>query len=135
VIRPEQPDGPRFAVMGWVGEKNHMHEMSLALEILSICERELNRLPETRVTAVGVEAGAFSGVDADSLQFCLEVVMSGHFDGVRCEVARQPGEATCPTCDRVFKVMQAPFECPECGGRARGVLGGQGLQLSYLEVE
>lgn len=112
-----------------------MHEMSLALEILSICERELSGLPETRVTAVGVEAGAFSGVDADSLRFCLEVVMAGQFDGVRCEVVRQPGEATCPRCDKAFKVMQAPFECPECGALARGVVGGQGLQLSYLEVE
>jgi hydrogenase nickel incorporation protein HypA/HybF len=112
-----------------------MHEMSLALEILSICERELNKLPETRVTALGVEVGAFSGVEPDSLQFCLEVVMSDRFDGVRCEVVREAGEATCPTCDKTFKVMQAPFECPECGGLARGLSGGQGLQLSYLEVE
>ncbi|NIN72677.1 MAG: hypothetical protein GTO46_12290 [Gemmatimonadetes bacterium] len=112
-----------------------MHEMSLALEILSICERELGGLPETRVTAVGVEVGAFSGVDADNLQFCLEAVMCGQFDGVRCEVVRQPGEAACPSCDRAFRVMQAPFECPECGSLARGLSGGQDLQLSYLEVE
>ena len=48
---------------------------------------------------------------------------------------REAGEATCPACDNRFKVTQAPFECPACGGRARGVSGGQGLQLSYLEVE
>ena len=112
-----------------------MHEMSLALEILSICERELEKLPETRVTALSVEVGAFSGVEADSLQFCLEVVMSDRFDGVRCEVVRQPGEAACPTCEVRFEVMQAPFECPACGGLAHGLSGGQGLQLRYLEVE
>lgn len=109
--------------------------MSLALEILSICERQLGQLPETRVTAVGVEVGAFSGVDADSLQFCLEVVMSNRFEGIRCEVMREAGMAACPSCDSRFEVTQAPFQCPECGGLARGVSGGQGLQLSYLEVE
>ncbi|MGD2216397.1 MAG: hydrogenase maturation nickel metallochaperone HypA [Gemmatimonadales bacterium] len=112
-----------------------MHEMSLALEILSICERELAKLPETRVTALGVEVGAFSGVDADSLQFCLEVVMADRFQGVRCEVVRRAGAAGCRNCEKTFAVMQAPFECPECGGLARGVSGGQVLQLSYLEVE
>jgi hydrogenase nickel incorporation protein HypA/HybF len=112
-----------------------MHEMSLALEILSICERELNKLPETRVTALRVEVGAFSGVDADSLQFCLEVVMSGRFGGVRCEVERQAAEAVCPMCNKRFEVTRAPFECPECGGLARGLSGGQSLQVKYMEVE
>jgi len=112
-----------------------MHEMSLALEILSLCERELAKVPQTRVRAVAVEVGFFSGVDADSLQFCLEVVMSGRFEGVRCEVVRQPGEAICPECGGRFEVTRAPFECPECGGLARGFTGGHGLQVRYVEVE
>jgi hydrogenase nickel incorporation protein HypA/HybF len=112
-----------------------MHEMSLALEIRSICERELAKLPETRITALGVDVGVFSGVEVDTLQFCLEVVMSERFDGIRCEVVRQPGVAACLTCGQEFKVERAPFECPECGVIARGISGGQGLQVSYLEVE
>ena len=52
-----------------------MHEMSLALEIRSICERELAKLPEEQITALGVDVGAFNGVEVDTLQFCLEVVM------------------------------------------------------------
>ncbi len=112
-----------------------MHEMSLALEIRSICERELAKLPETRVTAVGVEVGAFSGVELESLRFCLEVVMSERFDGVRCEVVREPGVAACPACGVQFEVVRAPFECRACGALARGISGGGGLQLSYLEVE
>jgi hydrogenase nickel incorporation protein HypA/HybF len=112
-----------------------MHEMSLALEIRSICERELKRLPETRVTAVGVTVGAFSGVEVETLKFCLEVVMAERFDGVRCDVIREPGTAVCPACGSEFEVERAPFECPDCGVSARGVSGGQGLHVSYLEVE
>jgi hydrogenase nickel incorporation protein HypA/HybF len=112
-----------------------MHEMSLALEIRSICESELDKLPETRITALGVEVGAFSGVEVDTLQFCLEVVMAERFDGVRCEVMREPGRAACPSCGHEFDVERAPFECPKCLAFARGIAGGAGLQVSYMEVE
>ena len=112
-----------------------MHELSLALEIRSICERELAKVPESRVTAIGVEVGAFSGVEVETLRFCLDVVMAEVFDGVRCDVTREAGVAICPSCDLEFEVTRAPFECTNCGGLALGMSGGQSLQLSYLEVE
>ena len=112
-----------------------MHEMSLAPEIKTICERELAKLPEKRITALGIEVGSFSGVEVDILKFCLEVVMSERIDSIRCEVHREPGVAACVSCGVEFEVEWAPFECPDCGVLARGISGGQGLQLSYLEVE
>jgi hydrogenase nickel incorporation protein HypA/HybF len=112
-----------------------MHEMSLALEIRGICERELERQAESRLTAVGLEVGAFAGVEVETLRFCLETVMAERFGPVRCEVGREPGRAVCPPCGKEFEVMRAPFECPVCGGMARGFSGGQSLHVSYLEVE
>ncbi len=112
-----------------------MHEMSLAFEIRSICERELAKLPETRITALGVEVGAFSGVETETLQFCLEVVLSERHDGVRCEVIRKAGMAACLGCGHEFQVMRAPFECPQCGMLAHGISGGESLQVTYIEVE
>jgi hydrogenase nickel insertion protein HypA len=109
--------------------------MSLALEVRSICERELAKLPESRITALGVEVGAFSGIEVDTLQFCLEVVLSECFDGVQCDVVHEPGEAVCLKCGSQFAVERAPFECPKCGVIAHGVSGGQGLLVSYIEVE
>jgi len=112
-----------------------MHEMSLALEIGSICERELARAPEGRLTALGIVVGAFSGVEVDSLRFSLGVVLKGRFGDVSLEIEREPGIAVCSACAHRFEVEQAPFECPECAALARGVAGGQSLQVSYLEVE
>jgi hydrogenase nickel incorporation protein HypA/HybF len=112
-----------------------MHEMSLALEIREICVRELESQPETHLTALGLEAGAFSGVEIDTLQFCLEVVMSERFDGVTCDVVRVAGVAVCLACGEEFDVCRAPFECPQCGGVARGVSGGGDLRVTYIEVE
>jgi hydrogenase nickel incorporation protein HypA/HybF len=109
--------------------------MSLALEIGTICERELSRVSERRITALGVQVGAFSGVEVDTLRFCLEVVLKEHHGDVQLEIEREPGVAACVACAREFEVERAPFECPACGAVARGVSGGQSLQVSYLEVE
>lgn len=107
----------------------------MALEIRSICEAELASLPESRVTAVGVEVGAFSGVEVDTLRFCLELIMAERFEGVSVQVEREPGRARCLTCDEEFEVSRAPFECPRCGSIAYGAAGGGSLRVSYLEVE
>ena len=109
--------------------------MSLALEIRSIVERELAKRPGCRLTGLGVEVGAFSGVEVDSLEFCLEVVLAERFAGVSCEVKAEPGTAGCLGCGRRFQVSRAPFECPSCGKPALGVDGGDSLHVSYLEVE
>lgn len=112
-----------------------MHEMSLALEIGSICERELAKVAESRIRAVGVRVGVFSGTEPDTLKFCLEIVLKERFGDVAVEIEREPGLAACLGCGLQFEVRQAPFECPACGVAARGFSGGQGLQVSYLEVE
>jgi len=112
-----------------------MHEMSLALEIRSICEGELARRPESKLTAVGLEVGALSGVEMDALRFCLEVVLGERFDGVRCDIERDAGVARCLGCDEEFEVVSAPFDCPRCGSVAYGVSGGESLRVTYLEVE
>jgi hydrogenase nickel incorporation protein HypA/HybF len=109
--------------------------MSLALEIGAICERELAQAPEGRITGLGVQVGAFSGVEVDTLRFCLEVVLKERHGAVVIEIEREPGTAACPACDIEFEVRTAPFECPSCGSVAWGVNGGQSLQVSYLEVE
>jgi hydrogenase nickel incorporation protein HypA/HybF len=109
--------------------------MSLALEIGSICEHELAKAAESRIIAVGVRVGVFSGTEPDTLRFCLEVVLKQRFGDVSVEIEREPGLATCLGCGTQFEVQRAPFDCPECGAVARGFCGGQGLQVSYLEVE
>ncbi|MBA4071974.1 MAG: hypothetical protein C0497_09095 [Gemmatimonas sp.] len=52
-----------------------MHELSLAVEIGSIAERELGATV-SRCVAVGVDVGLDSGVEPSALEFCLESVLS-----------------------------------------------------------
>jgi Zn finger protein HypA/HybF involved in hydrogenase expression len=49
-----------------------MHEMSLASSILDAVHAE-----PARVTKVGLRIGEWSGVDTESLRFCLETLSAG----------------------------------------------------------
>jgi Zn finger protein HypA/HybF involved in hydrogenase expression len=110
--------------------------MSLALEIRSICERELARQGAGgRLAVVGIDVGAFAGVDTQSLQFCLDTILGETFGPVRTEIRRLPGTAVCVACGSEFPVSRAPFECPACGGAACGAGGGDELRVNYLELE
>ena len=41
----------------------------------------------------------------------------------------------CPQCNRTFAVVDYSFACPDCGETATRCVGGDELELSYLEVE
>lgn len=112
-----------------------MHEMSLALEIQEICGRRLAGESGGRLTVVGIEVGAFAGVEPENLRFCVGAVLAEEFGDVRCDLQVIPARAYCPSCAEEFAVKEAPFECPACGSVARGAEGGDDLRVSYLEIE
>jgi len=53
-----------------------MHEMSVALEICRIAERQAGEGGAGRVVTVGVEVGDDAGVEVSSLAFCLEELLA-----------------------------------------------------------
>src|SRR5579862_375856 len=57
-----------------------MHEMGIANSILEAVHKELHPYPRHWAEKVGVRIGEYSGVNADSLRFCFEVLAkSGEF--------------------------------------------------------
>jgi Zn finger protein HypA/HybF involved in hydrogenase expression len=70
-----------------------MHEMSMALEVGRLVERELERHPG-RLLSVGILVGDDAGLEPESLAFCLEAVLAHPpFAGARPVVSRTPGDA------------------------------------------
>lgn len=70
-----------------------MHEMSVALEVCRMAEERLGREALGGVVAVGVEVGDDAGVEPESLEFCLEAVLSTPpFHGARPVITRLPGD-------------------------------------------
>lgn len=70
-----------------------MHEMSLALEVCSIVERQLPEGQLERVLAVGVEVGDQAGIEAGNLEFWLETLLaSPPFNSARPVIKRVEGD-------------------------------------------
>lgn len=70
-----------------------MHEMSVALEVCRMAEARLGRDALGGVVAVGVEVGDEAGVEPESLEFCLEAVLSTPpFHGARPIITRLRGD-------------------------------------------
>ena len=71
-----------------------MHEMSVALEVLSIVERHVGKESHADVSKVGLEVGDESGVVPDSLEFCLGILLAAApFDNATAHVDRVAGDA------------------------------------------
>lgn len=69
-----------------------MHEMSLALEVARLVERELSAHPG-RLLRVGVEVGDGAGVEPANLAFCLEAVLAPPpFGGAEAILTRVAGD-------------------------------------------
>jgi Zn finger protein HypA/HybF involved in hydrogenase expression len=52
-----------------------MHEMSIALEVCRIAEQQVGLAAKSRVREIGVVVGHNSGVEPESLRFCLDALL------------------------------------------------------------
>jgi len=52
-----------------------MHEYSIALEVCRLAETQVGADTVAQVATVALEVGDDAGVEIDSLQFCLEVLL------------------------------------------------------------
>jgi Zn finger protein HypA/HybF involved in hydrogenase expression len=69
-----------------------MHEMSIAMEVCGITEEHVGRNSLSNVLTVGLDVGTEAGVEADNLEFCLEVLLSeAPFGKAKPKIARVSG--------------------------------------------
>ncbi|HRH81013.1 MAG TPA: hydrogenase maturation nickel metallochaperone HypA [Thiobacillaceae bacterium] len=113
-----------------------MHEMSLAEGILQIVEDAARSQGFKRVKEVRLEIGALSGVEADALTFCLDVVLKGGVaDGARVELEKLPGRGFCLDCGETVIIEALYDACPKCGGYQVQTTGGTEMRVKDLLVE
>jgi len=113
-----------------------MHELSIANSILEAVRKERKRLNGARVIKVGVRIGELAGVDPDALSFGFEVLVKNtDFEPLPLAIESVPRRHECPHCQRVFTVVDYRMDCPACGSTDTRCIGGDELELAYLEVE
>jgi hydrogenase nickel incorporation protein HypA/HybF len=113
-----------------------MHELSVAQSILDIVRQSVPNDELSDVRIVRLKLGTFSGVVADSLDFCFSVISAETPLAKAClEFEHIPFTVKCRHCQKTFENEIGFVVCPECGGVDTVVLSGRELQVTEIELE
>jgi hydrogenase nickel incorporation protein HypA/HybF len=108
-----------------------VHELAITE---SLVEAVTRRLPGRKVSCVSLEIGPLSGVVADSVRFCFDLVTDGTaLAGAALEITEPPARCECRTCGAEFCPDGPILLCP-CGSADVAVLSGQQLTITSVRV-
>jgi len=109
-----------------------MHELGITRNIVAIVgEAAKGR----RVTRVTLEVGKLSGVMAEAIAFCFDVVAEGTaLAGATLDIREVDGHARCLACGTEFEVATLYTPCA-CGSRRIVLLKGEELKIKTMELE
>jgi len=109
-----------------------VHELSITRNIVTIVAEHAHGRPVRRVV---LEIGALSGVMAESVAFCFDVVAKGTaLEGALLEIRQISGLGKCNTCGREFKLDSVLTLC-SCGSRDVVRVTGEELNIKEYELE
>jgi len=113
-----------------------MHEMGIAYEVVAAVQREAERRSGKVPQRIGVRIGEMAAVDPQALLFCYEAITRDTgLHAVQLEIQVCPFRFRCLSCGREFVVRNYETQCPQCASAQTECIGGQELELAYLEVE
>jgi hydrogenase nickel incorporation protein HypA/HybF len=108
-----------------------MHELAITESVVAAVAE---RVPGAKVTGVRLEIGALSGVVADSVLFCFDLVTEGtNLEGAALEIVEPAARCRCHTCGAEF-APEWPILLCACGSADVAVLSGQDLRILSVEV-
>lgn len=108
-----------------------MHELAITQSLVDIV---VERTAGRRVSTVHLQVGELSGVVADALQFCFEVVTVGtDLEGSELMIDETAGRGHCSNCDEDFALDQLILLCP-CGSANVRIVAGQELLVTSVEM-
>jgi len=108
-----------------------MHELAITEQIVAAVT---DRLPDQKITLVRLEIGALSGVVADSVRFCFDLVTEGtNLEGANLEITEPAARCRCHDCGREFE-PDGPIMLCQCDSADVVVLTGADLLILSVEV-
>jgi len=112
-----------------------MHELSLAMSILDVAAKEIEKYNTVRVQEIQLEVGALSGVDAEALEFALSFAVKNSFlEGASVKIIHTEGLGLCSRCNDSFIMAEVWTPCPSCNLPAWKILKGEELRFLSLTV-
>jgi hydrogenase nickel incorporation protein HypA/HybF len=113
-----------------------MHEMGIANSVLHAVRTEVARYPGAIPCVVGLKVGELAAIDADALRFCFDaLIRDTDLASLRLAIELCPRRHRCAACGLEFAVHDYEFQCPGCAVPAPECIGGDELELAYIEVD
>lgn len=112
-----------------------MHEIGIANSILDAVRTEAALHPGGEPRKVAVRIGELAAVEVDALRFAFEVLTRDtDLDSMELEIEICLRRQRC-ACGFEFDVTGYELHCPRCGEARTECIGGDQLELAYLEIE
>lgn len=109
-----------------------MHELGITRNIVAIVS---DAAGGRRVRRVTLEIGQLSGVMADAVRFCFDIVAQGTVvEGATLDIREPAGRASCRRCGAEFAIATLWAACG-CGSRDLVRLQGEELTVKTMELE
>jgi len=113
-----------------------MHELGIANSVLEAVRVELGRHPGASPVRVAVRVGVLAAIDPQALAFSFQALTAGtEWESVLLDIQTLPRLHHCPACGITFRVIEYGFACSGCGESRTRCVGGDELELAYLELE
>ena len=113
-----------------------MHEMSIALSIIDLAQKELERAGAGKVVEVELDIGVLSGIETEALRFALEVAAADTpAEDAEIRINRIEALSECLECGHRFGGGGLFARCPSCKEANTRLCQGQELQVKSLMVE
>ncbi len=113
-----------------------MHELSLIASLFEILEAQKAEKGFTKITAIKLRCGVFSGVVPECLEAAFEVYKKDTFASeAKLILEVVPVKFRCRRCQQIETAYDLPFFCPVCQSKDVEILDGTELTLVSFEAE
>ncbi len=112
-----------------------MHELSIAMGIVAIAEKEAKKARVNEVKAIDLEIGTLSGVEISSLNFAWTMAIEGSvLQNAEKRIHVIEAKAKCLECETTFDINNLFDACPECGSHFKDVFQGKEMRVKSIEI-
>jgi hydrogenase nickel incorporation protein HypA/HybF len=110
--------------------------MSIAASVLDAVRAESLQQGSAHITRAGLRIGELSGVEIESLRFCLQALVPGSgLEPLAFEFEPVPWTRRCRDCGSLFRVVDYQPDCSLCASSATDAAGGELLEIAFVELE
>lgn len=113
-----------------------MHEFSIAVNIVDICEDNIKGQEFEKVSMIELDIGDISGVVIEALETAMKQAVKGTvFENTKIKINQIPAAGKCRQCGNEVKMNDFFAQCDNCGSFDLEVISGDELKVSSIVLD